>query len=149
MKSINVTPGAPNVVTVDQDCRHAETVSSAAGSPLDTFALIAGGNIPLGHAIANIDGKAYRFDINNEDHAYAFAGINVNSANTGQLAFIQPEGVVLVPGWNLIPGQVYHVGPAGALTTTPNLTPGHVLLTLGMATSSNTLLLRADDPLYL
>ena len=50
MKTIDVTPGLPNIVTVDEQCTRSETISSPAGSLLDTIALHVAQPIPIGFA---------------------------------------------------------------------------------------------------
>ena len=148
MKTIDVTPGQPNVVEIDNPTPIADSVFSGSfGGSSDILTMPIAEPIVLGTAVANVGGFAYRYDPGNPAHAYALAGIALTSAVVSQIVVIQPDGAVSIPGWNLTPGAVYHVGTNGALTTTPNLTAGHTLQTLGRAVNSNTLLLRPDDPI--
>ncbi|WP_080058961.1 hypothetical protein [Spirosoma aerolatum] len=148
--TIDVKPEAPNVVNLEPNEPIANSVfSGSIGGTGEILILPIGENIILGTAVANVNGVAYKYNINNPAHAYALAGIAQTSAVMGQFVVVQPDGLVNVPGWNLTPGAVYHVGSNGALTSSPDLSTGRILQTLGKAINSSTLLLRPDDPVTL
>lgn len=104
------------------------------GDPANIFSAIAGEVISGGKAvIIDTDGKAYVFDIHNDNHYGKTAGIAKTSATTAILFDIFVNGVVNEPGSGWSAGINYYVSANGTLTSTPPSTGTVKLMAVGVA----------------
>lgn len=113
---------------------------------LISISLTAGQNISLGQVVTiGLDGKAYIYDITNENNALLAIGISIQSAVVNGSVTMITEGVANVPGMSWFPGIEYYVGadgfPSSNVPTAPSilrsigtgLTSSSIKLSTGMS----------------
>lgn len=146
MAKVNISSGPLNQVSIEPPPNRVNSISSPS-LPFGIPVLLQSGEpIPSGRLVANILNQAVRYDPTNPAHAYALAGIALNSTDTGDICLIQTEGKVTIPGWSLTPGAKYRAGLGGALTTT---NPGGVFSqVIGRAISSFEFLLNPQPIVF-
>ncbi len=95
-------------------------VAEAVESGQQLFEAVAGEAISGGKAvIIDTDGKAYVYNINNENHYGKPCGIAANGVSSGGTVSVFMDGVVTEVGSGWQAGRLYYVSATGTLTTTP------------------------------
>lgn len=108
----------------------------------NSTAFIAGQNISVGQVVTvGPDGKAYIYDINNENHALLTTGIATQSAVQNGSISVVMDGTVTVSGMNWAPGTVYYIGANGFPSLQPPSGPG-ILRVIGTGLSSSSMKLQ-------
>lgn len=74
-------------------------------------------------------------------------GITTSAASSGADASIATSGPVVEPTWSWTPGGTVFLGAAGALTQTAPTTG--ILMSIGVATSATSILVRIGSPISL
>lgn len=93
------------------------------------------------------DGKAFYYDITNENNLGTFIGITNQSSVTDTDIDVYGFGQVINFGWGLTPNATYYAGTNGQMTTTaPTL---GILQRIGVAVDANTLRMQLSEPLIL
>ncbi|UHG93322.1 hypothetical protein [Spirosoma oryzicola] len=64
-------------------------------------------------AVALTEAGLVPYDATRADHAYAFCGIALNSADPGQAVHVRSSGEVVFPAATLTPGESFLAGAAG------------------------------------
>lgn len=102
--------------------------------------VIAGEIISGGKAVMiNSDGKAYVFDINNENNYGKMCGIAKEGVTTGSLLNVFVTGIATEVGSGWSAGNVYYVSSTGFLTMTPP--PAGIRKTIGVGVANDKVLL--------
>ncbi|MEO6305628.1 MAG: hypothetical protein ABIP51_20870 [Bacteroidia bacterium] len=115
------------------------TTTSVSVVPLNTVIKTAGENITSYTPIAIIGDLAYKFDILNPAHQFAFLGFSLTGVSVGADCLIQLDGEITLTGWGLTPNKQYLAGTAGSISLT-NATAGFTKV-VGFSVNSNTLMI--------
>lgn len=107
----------------------------------------AGEQITTLMALSVINGKAYKFDKNNEAHYGKCIGIATQSVMTGETVNVIKEGKYENSGFNLIPDTQYYINDLSELTDIEPITG--IAQPIGIALATNTILVKIDDPTIL
>jgi len=99
---------------------------------------IAAESIPSHTPVAIVNNQAYKLDVSNPLHQFAFAGFSLNGTSAGFECIIKQSGEVYLGGWGLIPNQHYLAGINGTLITN-NLSATNFTKVIGYATTSDSL----------
>lgn len=94
--------------------QRAATSADPAGS-----LLLATEAVVVSRVMAMVGGHPVYYDCREAGHLHGLVGIALNSAGVGQSFQIQASGIVRIPGWGLIPDQVYRAGINGHLAAVP------------------------------
>lgn len=99
--------------------------------------------IPSYTPIAIVNNLAYKFDSQNINHKFAFAGFSTNGTLEGEICKIQQIGEVEFIGWNLIPNTQYVAGPNGTMLVSNTITNNFIKV-LGYAVTPDKLMIIKD-----
>lgn len=132
-----------NAIFIPTQTTTSQLSASQASTSIISITLTAGQNISVGQVVTiGLDGKAYIYDISNENHALLITGIAIQSAVISGSISIVTEGIATVPGMNWLPGIAYFVGingfPNDQVPSAPN-----ILRSIGTGLSSNSIKLSA------
>lgn len=107
---------------------------------------VAGEAIGSPRAVMVVSGKVFRFDPSVETNAYKLVGVSLNAAAEDGAVSVVEAGQLDSPG-AFIQNSIYYAGPLGVLTTT--LPISGVLVKIGIAKSTGTLIVEMSEPLIL
>lgn len=115
------------------------------GVPGGEFTVTAGASIMAFQCVVCIGGLLYPADPTNAAHITQVVGVATTSATIGNPVNARVMGQVVGFPSNLTPGAQYSVGLSGILSTSPTAVGAVWRKVMGVALSSTTLLLCAED----
>ena len=151
---VTTAPG-PTAVVVRQQRKVIETSSPGPQGPQGPVGP-AGGNVFQAVAAVALSGhRAVRGSVEAltyasadvEAHGDDVMGITLSAASSGGTVSVQSVGEITEPSWTWVPFEPIFLGFDGLLTQTPPAF-GAFSLSLGFATSTTSMMIRIDSPIY-